>query len=308
MADLKLFTVSDGFTVEIPSGGFALERQLQELLEKNMSDVIGVRFLASEYATGRLHAGRIDSLGLDENGAPVIVEYKRTSNDNVINQGLFYLDWLLDHRAEFQLLVAEKLGDEIAATIDWRAPRLLCIARDFNRYDEHAVRQIDRNVELIRYRTFGESLLAIELVTSVVAQPRDNPQPQKKTASASRSPSSQTKVSRLLSRADDQLSSLYRQFETFALGLGDDVVKNERDNYFAFRRLKNFACVEIHPSSRNLLIYLKVSPDLVALEEGFSRDVRNLGHFGTGDLELRVADSTRWATLEELTQRAYDAS
>jgi RecB family endonuclease NucS len=56
-----------------------------------------VRFLASEHATGRVHGGRIDTLGLDENHAPVIIEYKRAINENVINQGLFYLDWLLDH-------------------------------------------------------------------------------------------------------------------------------------------------------------------------------------------------------------------
>jgi RecB family endonuclease NucS len=54
----------------------------------------GVPWRAS---TGKTHRGRIDSLGLDENGCPVIIESKRKLNENVINQGLFYLDWLLDH-------------------------------------------------------------------------------------------------------------------------------------------------------------------------------------------------------------------
>jgi hypothetical protein len=64
-----------------------------------MDTLFGVQFLASEYSTGKVHSGRIDSLVLDENGSPVIFEYKRSTNENVINQGLFYLDWLLDHRA-----------------------------------------------------------------------------------------------------------------------------------------------------------------------------------------------------------------
>ncbi|MFD9487385.1 hypothetical protein [Streptomyces sp. NPDC059991] len=38
---------------------------------------LGIRFLASEYPAGR-HRGRIDPPGPDENGTPVIVEYKRT--------------------------------------------------------------------------------------------------------------------------------------------------------------------------------------------------------------------------------------
>ncbi|MCL7466845.1 hypothetical protein MXB90_17640, partial [Phaeovulum sp. NW3] len=67
---------------------------------------------------------------IDENGSPVIIEYKRTSSENVINQGLFYLDWLMDHRGDFEVLVMKTLGTEAANTIDWTAPRLICIAAD----------------------------------------------------------------------------------------------------------------------------------------------------------------------------------
>jgi hypothetical protein len=41
------------------------------------------------------------------------------SNENVINQGLFYLDWLLDHKADFKLLVLERYGPDAAASITW---------------------------------------------------------------------------------------------------------------------------------------------------------------------------------------------
>lgn len=50
-----------------------------------MQTFLGIRFLASEYETGKTHKGRIDSLGLDENGCPVIIGYKRAKNENVIN-------------------------------------------------------------------------------------------------------------------------------------------------------------------------------------------------------------------------------
>ena len=53
-------------------------------------------------------------LGLAENGCPLTFEYKRHGNENVINQGLFYLDWLLDHTADFRLLVMDRLGKEEA--------------------------------------------------------------------------------------------------------------------------------------------------------------------------------------------------
>jgi RecB family endonuclease NucS len=83
-------------------------------MESNLDALLGVRFLASEYRTGKTHGGRIDTLGIDENGSPVIIEYKRAMNENVINQGLYYLDWLLGHRGEFELIVLKTLGKESA--------------------------------------------------------------------------------------------------------------------------------------------------------------------------------------------------
>ena len=74
--------------------------------------------MASEHITGEKHGGRIDTLGIDENGCPVILEYKRSTNENVINQGLFYLDWLMDHKAEFELLVLDSMGKEVADSIE----------------------------------------------------------------------------------------------------------------------------------------------------------------------------------------------
>jgi hypothetical protein len=88
------------------------EADVQRLVEANMNALLGVRFLASEYGTGTVHAGRIDSLGLDANGAPVVVECKRGTDPGVINQGLFYLSWLVDHRSEFEQLVRDKLGSD----------------------------------------------------------------------------------------------------------------------------------------------------------------------------------------------------
>ena len=61
-----------------------------------MIALLGVRFLASEFVT--TEGGRMDTLGIDEDNAPVVIKYKRSSNENVINQGLFYLDWLVSRQ------------------------------------------------------------------------------------------------------------------------------------------------------------------------------------------------------------------
>jgi hypothetical protein len=164
MSDIKLFRINTGMVNELVGATDAMEKSVQTLFETNLVDLLGVRFLASEFTT--TNGGRIDTLGLDENGSPVILEYKRAMNENVINQGLFYLDWLMDHRKDLQWLVLEKLGKADAERVDWSAPRLICVAGDFNKYDDHAVKQIQRNIELIRYRRFGSELLMLDLVAS----------------------------------------------------------------------------------------------------------------------------------------------
>ena len=133
MSDTKLYRLTGGKAKELQGESIALEKSLQHLIEANLDELLGIRFLASEYDTGKAHGGRIDSLGLDEDNCPVVLEYKRTSNENVINQGLFYLDWLMDHKAEFKLLVLDKLGAAAADAIDWSAPRVVCIAADFTK-------------------------------------------------------------------------------------------------------------------------------------------------------------------------------
>jgi RecB family endonuclease NucS len=110
MSDIKLFRLAKGQATELQGDASDLEKPLQTLIENNLEPLLGIRFLATEYSTGKTHAGRIDSLGLDENNCPVILEYKRSTGENVINQGLFYMDSLMDHRAEFKLLVLDKLG------------------------------------------------------------------------------------------------------------------------------------------------------------------------------------------------------
>ena len=77
MSDLKLFRNSGNGVTEIRSESVELEKSLQTLIEANLEAMLGVRFLVSEYATGKTHGGRIDTLGIDENACPVIVEYKR---------------------------------------------------------------------------------------------------------------------------------------------------------------------------------------------------------------------------------------
>lgn len=308
MADIKLFRLANGGVAELAGTTETVEKSLQTLFEKNLEALLGVRFLASEFTT--THGGRIDTLGLDENGCPVILEFKRATNENVINQGLFYLDWLLDHRKDFQWLVLERLGKAAADAVDWSAPRLICIAGDFNRYDDHAVKQISRNIELIRYRRFGPDLLMLDLVAATTggAPVLDGKAAAAHADSAPGAGGKYKTISAVLAELDSSMVDRFEALRAFLLALGDDVQETTLRFYIAFKRIKNFACVEFRPSAAKILIFVKVAPASVDLEPGFTRDVSKVGHFGTGDLEITLAKPEDLERAKPLILQSYEAS
>lgn len=139
---------------------FTSERELQRFFEANLVELLGARFVATEYPTGERHGGRIDTLGLDEDNNPVIVEYKWDRSESVINQGLFYLAWLVDHRGDFELAAQRELGKDIQ--VSWGNPRLVLVASSYTKYDSYAVSQFGSNVQLLRYQRYEDGTFVLE--------------------------------------------------------------------------------------------------------------------------------------------------
>ncbi len=306
MSDIKLFRIQTGSVLELTGTTDTVEKSVQVLFEKNLEALLGVRLVASEYTT--THGGRIDTLGLDENGCPVILEYKRATNENVINQGLFYLDWLMDHRKDFQWLVMEKLGKDAADGVDWSAPRLICLAGDFNRYDDHAVKQMQRNIELIRYRRFGPELLMLDLVAATWTKGAFIETKGAAPDGGARGGNKYKTIGTVLQELDTGMLDRFEALRAFMMALGDDVQETTLRFYIAFKRIKNFACVEFRPTNGKILVFVKVDPSTVQLEPGFTRDVSNLGHFGTGDLEITLSMAEDLERAKPLIELSYGAS
>lgn len=312
MSDIKLFRLTTGQATELQGSASDLEKPLQTLIEANLIPLLNIRFVASEHSTGKTHGGRIDSLGLDENNCPVILEYKRSVGENVINQGLFYLDWLMDHQAEFKLLVLAKLGQTAADAIDWSDPRVVCIAADFTKYDGHAVQQIGRNIELIRYRRFGDDLLLLESANaggdaSAKAAPTRQPKAvAAKLETATCKPTGPDKsYAELLANLPEPVQQLLASLEDYTLSLGDDVQRKELRLYAAFKRLKNFATVVLHRKNA-LLLYLHVDPAPALAVLPKARDVTHIGHWGTGRLEVPLSTMADLDAVKPFINVAYE--
>ena len=218
----------------------------------------------------------------------------------------------MDHRKDFQWLVMDRLGRHIADRVEWSAPRVICIAADFTRYDGYAVQQISRSVELLRYRRFPDNLLMIELVHSprVVSKPAAVSDPEPAVSTPHDAPSKEAyqsqRIEYRLANASPLLRDTWDASSSFLTALGDDVQVKELKFYVAFKRIKNFACLQIQPQAKTVTAYVKLDPDCINLEEGFTRDVSKIGHFGTGDLEITMRSLDDLRKAQPLLQQAYE--
>ncbi|HOM71797.1 MAG TPA: DUF5655 domain-containing protein, partial [Armatimonadota bacterium] len=111
-------------------------------------------------------------------------------------------------------------------------------------------------------------------------------------------------VTEQLEQADQPTKDRFESIKAYLLALGDDVQMKTLKLYIAFKRIKNFACVQIQ--QKVITIYLKLDPDTIQLEEGFTRDVRKIGHWGTGELEVVVRSDEDLKKAEPLLTQAYE--
>jgi len=160
---MSLFKVLKDFTLEkVDRNEFKNEKVLHDLIEKNLLYVMGIKLIASEYP---IPNGRIDTLGLDEDNVPVIIEYKWKKDLSAIIQGLFYLNWVMQNKMPFESIVKDKLGKDI--NVNWLTqPRLLIIAQDFDAKELSAINLMGPSVELKKFSLY-EGLFNIEDVNIV---------------------------------------------------------------------------------------------------------------------------------------------
>lgn len=286
------------------------EKVLQAIIEGNLKTVFNCQFVATEFSTGAEHAGRIDTLALSEDGNPVVIEYKVVESSDLINQSLFYLSWLQDHRGDFVVATHKALGTKVE--IDWSAIRVICIAPGYKKYDLHAVKTMGANIELWQYRLFENGAFYLEEIfrrsseglTAIPGNSGKNPVmvAAGKKAAETRRTGTYT-VEQHLRGLDGNMSSLVGKIREFILGLDSSIEEAPKKFYVAYKLTQNFACIEAQ--KKKIRIFLKLEPTDVGQMPKNARDVRTTGHFGTGDFELTVKDPGQLAEAYRLIKLSF---
>ncbi len=291
---------------------FTNEKELQTLLEANLEEIFNCRFVTTEFSTGPVHSGRIDSLALSEENNPVIIEYKVVESSQLINQSLYYLSWINDHHGDFSIAVQKCFPNE-TIEIDWSNTRVICIAPEYKKYDLHAVKMMGANIELWKYRYYENGALFFEEVykkSIITTSPNNTDYSNKnpimveagKKAAITRATGIYT-LKEHFDKIDNNKKQIATELQDYILNLDESIEEAPKKFYIAYKISQNFVCMKIRKNK--ILLYLKIKPPTLETIPKNGRDVTNIDHYGTGDFELVITTKEDVNMAKEFILQAF---
>lgn len=279
------------------------EKNIQKIFENNLMAILNIHLLASEYSTS--FGGRIDTLGIDNNGSPVIIEYKRRQNDNVINQGLSYLKWLLDHEAKFDVLLRNK---NVKIKVDWPSPRVICVAESYNKFDLDTAEFLPIKIELLKYRIYEGNILYVEAesqkpVRISAGKIFDKSKRQKETFKLQKEYS----LEHHLKIASKEIKRLFLVLKEQIVALDESITEEAKKQYIAYKLTTNF--VDLAIQKKSIKAFLNVPSGKLNDPYKIARDLtkpKPIGHWGNGDYEVVINNKNELKKLVELIKQSYN--
>lgn len=283
---MALFKIENNDNLEqIKELPFKLEKEIQDLTEKNIKTIFGFEFVRSEFG---LNNFRIDTLAFDKDSASfVIIEYKRDKNFSVIDQGYAYLSLMLNNKADFILEYNENNKDTLKRDdIDWSQSRVLFISPNFTTYQKEAINFKDLPIELWEIKRYNNKTVNYNQIQTSGAQ--------ESVKTISGQDENIEKVTREikvyteqehLEKATEETKELYERVKSAILNLDSLEVKPKKF-YVAFVASSNV--VDIHVQKNGLKLWLNLQQGQLDDPKGITRDVSSVGHWGNGDYEIQI--------------------
>jgi predicted transport protein len=283
---MPIFKIENNENLEqIKELPFKLEKEIQDLTEKNIKGIFGFEFVRSEFA---LNNFRIDTLAFDKDASSfVIIEYKRDKNFSVIDQGYAYLSLMLNNKADFILEYNENNKDTLKRDdIDWSQSRVLFISPSFTAYQKEAINFKDLPIELWEIKRYNNKTVNYNQIQTSGSQ--------ESVKTISRKDDNIEKVTREikvyseeehLEKATEETKELYERVKSSILNLDSLEIKPKKF-YVAFVSSSNV--VDVHVQKNGLKLWLNIQKGQLDDPKGMARDVSSVGHWGNGDYEIQI--------------------
>lgn len=300
---MRLFQQKEQTLSGLNEKPFKLEKDIQQIIEENLEQVFGYKFIKSEFI---IKSNRIDTLAFDAgNNSFVIIEYKRDRNYSVVDQGVSYLNLMLEYKADFIVEYNESQKKGLKRLdVDWSQSKIIFISPSFTDFQRQSSNFKDLPIELWEIKRFENEIIVINPIKKSQSAPSIK-QMQTKEESIINKVTREIKIyseEDHLNGKSEEIKELYGNFKASILNLSSDIEINAKKLYVAFKKNKNIA--DIHIQQKGLKIWINLYRGELDDPKKLAKDVSNVGHWGNGDYEILVTDTQNLEYIMSLIKQA----
>ena len=297
-----LYSNQVGKLTEIKENPFRLEKDIQKVFEANIFSIMGLELVKSEFT---IKNKRIDTLAFDkQNGAFIIIEYKRDKNISVVDQGFTYLSLMLENKADFIVEYNESLKQNLKREdVDWSQTRVAFVSTNFTDNQIQATNFKDIAIELWEIKQFDNDTVIISPIKKSNAAESIKPLTQNK--EALKKVTEEIKVyteEDHIDKASETTSELYEKFKKAILNLADGIEVIPKKHYIAFKKGSNITDISI--LKKSLKIFINAKAGQLDDPKKIAQDVSSIGHWGNGDYQVQIENDNDMEYIMSLIKQA----
>lgn len=300
---MALFRNNNGNLEQIKGTSFELERKIQKITEENLDKIFNLEFVRSEFQLGRF---RLDTLAFDlESSSFVIVEYKKDRDSGLFEQGLAYLEIMLDRGADFITEYNESLDKNLKKRdIDWSQSKIIFVAPSFNKNQKQAA-NLDLHIELWQIHSYQN-----DIIEYFPIQTNETKTSMKILGFKG---STINKITREIRTYDeeyhfqrfgsDKTKELYYEIKSRIISLGDNIQPIFRKEYIAFKTNYNFVYLNLKRNMIHIDLALKINE--VQDPKKVLRNMDGIGHHSAGYSRITVSDLSQIPYMMGLIEQSH---
>ena len=287
---MPLYQIDANNLKPIKKTEFKYERDLQKLTENNLEEVFNLKFVASEFQLDNL---RIDTLSFnEETNSFVIIEYKKSKNYSVIDQGYSYLSLLLNNKAEFVLKYNQKFNTNYGKEdIDFTQSKIMFIAPNYTTYQLKSIEFNDLAFELWKATKYSNNTVLYDKLN--ISENK-----------ASIKEVIKYTEEMCFNNKPDNIKELYENLKERILNEFEDIEIVATKLYIVFKT-SNKIIISIEAFKGQLKGWINLKNTKLIDPFNKTRDVSNIGHHGIGDYEMKIANDEDIDYFISLFKQAY---
>jgi len=297
---MPIFRVKNKKAIPLKEREFDSELELQKFVDENLEDFFGLKFIRREFGG---QGFSIDTVAYDpETKGPVLIEYKKDKQISVIDQGIAYLNWLLNHKGDYLILLQEKLE---VKDVDWSQARVIFIAKSYSTYQIQAAGMKGVPFELWKYDLY-EDVFALDRVETPKSDVSLNTIIRTKATKEISKEIKAPTVEEHLEKANDKARELFETLREKILSLDDRTIEKPVSWYIGYKvRYFNFVSVQIFTNK------LKVNVRASAIDDPKKVFEKVPPSYGWGKTPIWRADISDQRDLDycfSIIRQSYEAA